>query len=113
MELRKARRYRLSVPAFYCWERADGILQEAQGITRDISSRGVFILGDALPPAGAHLELNVYLPSLSGTPRSVQLNGEGAVLRAGGAEVGQSGFAVEVIFHTESSDKDTVVRDIQ
>lgn len=113
MELRKTKRYRLSAPAFYCWERADGILQEAQGMTRDMSSRGVFILAESLPPPGAHLELKVYLPSLSGARRSVQLNGEGTVLRAGRAEVGQSGFAAEVILHTESSDSPTVLGDIQ
>ena len=113
MERRKTKRYRLSAPAFYCWERADGILQEAQGRVRDISSRGVFILAEALPSPGAHLELNVYLPSLGGTPRSVQLSGEGTVLRAGRSEVGQSGFAAEVIFHAESSDSATVLGDIQ
>lgn len=113
MELRKARRYCLSAPAFYCWERADGTLQEEQGITRDISHRGVFILAKELPPAGANLELNVYLPSIRGTPRSVQLNGEGTVVRVGTSEVGQSGFAAEVIFHTESSDSPTVLGDIQ
>jgi len=113
MELRKTKRYRLSAPAFYCWEREDGTLQEAQGTTRDISSRGVFILADALPPAGAHLELKVYLPSISGAPRSVQLNGEGTVLRAARAEVGRSGFAADVIFNTESSDSSTVLGDLQ
>ena len=113
MELRKSRRYCLSAPAFYCWERADGILHEAQGTIRDISSRGVFVIAEALPPPGAHLELNVYLPSLSGTPRSVQLTGEGTVLRVGRAGVGQAGFAAEVLFHTESSDSGTVLGDIQ
>jgi hypothetical protein len=113
MELRKTRRYRLSAPAFYCWERADGTLQEAQGTTCDISSRGVFVLTDALPPAGAHLELNVHLPSLSGTPSTVQLTGEGTVLRVARAGAGQSGFAADVTFHTESSDSPTVLGDIQ
>ena len=89
------------------------MLQEAQGRIRDISSRGVFILAEVLPSPGAHLELNVYLPSLSGTPRSVQLSGEGTVLRVARGEVGQSGFAAEVIFHAESSDSATVLGDIQ
>ena len=80
MELRKATRYRLNAPAFYWWESADGTLQEAQGITRDISDRGVFILAKQAPPAGVRVEVDVYLPAVSAAARSAQLHGEGAVL---------------------------------
>jgi hypothetical protein len=109
MELRKTRRYRLSAPAFYCWERADGTLQEAQGITRDISDRGVFIVARELPPVGKFVELDVHLPGGTGTARAAQLHGEGTVVRTSGPGAAASGFAAAVIFHPESSDTATVL----
>ena len=109
MELRKATRYRLHAPAFYCWESADGTLQEAQGITRDISDRGVFILAKQLPPVGVRVEVDVYLPAVSAAARSAQLHGEGAVLRTSEAQAKESGFAAAVVFHAESSDAATVL----
>jgi hypothetical protein len=104
MELRKARRYRLSEPVSYCWERADGTLQEAQAITHDISDRGVFILAKELPLPGARIELDVHLHGVTGTSRSAQLHGEGTVVRTSGRGTEVSGFAATVIFHTENSD---------
>lgn len=104
MELRKATRYRLNAPAFYWWESADGTLQEAHGVTRDISDRGVFIVTRHLPPAGVRVEIDVHLPSVSRAARSAQLHGEGAVLRSSEAEAGESGFAAAAVFHAESSD---------
>jgi len=104
MELRKAARYRVSAPAFYCWRRADGTLQEAQGISRDISDRGVFVLAKDLPPLGMHVELQVRLPAVPGTSRSAQLHGEGTVVRTSGRGARESGFAAAAVFHTGSSD---------
>jgi hypothetical protein len=109
MGLRKGKRYGLSAPAFYWFERADGTLQEAQGTTRDISGRGVFVVAELLPSPGAHVKLDVYLPSVGLRPRSVQLHGEGTVLRVGEVGTNHSGFAAEVLFHTESYDAATVL----
>jgi hypothetical protein len=104
MELRKATRYRVSAPALYWWQRADGTLQEAQGISRDISDRGVFVLAKDLPPPGVHVELQVHLPAVTGTSRSAQLYGEGTVVRLSGRGARESGFAAAAVFHTGSSD---------
>lgn len=66
---------------------------------------GAFIdSGFLLPSPGAHIEVDVYLPPLSPTARSVQLHGEGRVLRVNPAGTDPPGFAAEVLFHTESSD---------
>jgi hypothetical protein len=102
LNLRRGKRYPQSAAVSFWWERANGILQEGQGTTLDISSHGVFVVVTPPPPAGVHLELKVYLPSASGAPKSVQLHGEGKVVRVGrkGRELG---FAAEVIFQTESS----------
>jgi len=109
MELRRATRYRLNAPAFYWWESADGTLQEAQGITRDISDRGVFILAKQLPPAGARVEVDVHLPAVSTAARSAQLHGEGTVLRTCEAAAKEAGFAAAVVFHAESCDAAAVL----
>ena len=103
VDLRKAKRYPLSALVLFCWKRVDGILQEGEGTTRDISIRGVFIVAQSPPPPGVLLELDVYLSSLSGTPKSVQLHGEGKVIRVSGRQEPEPGFAVEATFQTENS----------
>jgi len=108
MELRKATRYLVSAPAFYWWDRADGTLQEGQGITLDISDRSVFILAKELPPVGKCVELDVHLPAVTGTARAALLHGEGTIVRTSGRGAKELGFAAAVVFQTESSDAATV-----
>jgi hypothetical protein len=104
MELRKAKRYSLSAPASFWWRRGDGVLQEGHGTTLDISTLGVFVVTTFFPPVGRHLEIEVHLPAASGVRRSVQLRGEGKVVRAGRIGPGsESGFAAQVIFQSPSS----------
>ena len=101
VELRKSRRYRLPAPVSFVWERPDGQLQEGKGTIRDISDRGVFIITDTVPPVGAHLDVDVHLPSLDVSSGAVQLHGEGVVVRVEtGADEGR-GFAARVVFQTE------------
>lgn len=102
MNLRKAKRYPVSAPVSFWWERADGILQEGRGTTLDISSLGVFIVAALSPPAGVHLEVEVSLPSASGAPKSVQLYGEGKVVRTG-RKGSEPGFAAAVVLQTPTS----------
>jgi hypothetical protein len=84
------------------WERPDGQLQEGKGTIRDISDRGVFITGDPIPQRGAHLDLEVYLPS-SEAGGAVQLHGEGTVIRVEREEGSPTGFAAAVAFQTGSA----------
>jgi hypothetical protein len=109
VELRKSRRYRLLAPAFFLWERPDGLLQEGRGTIRDISDRGVYITGDFLPPPGAHLDVEVYLPSLDVGSSAVQLHGEGIVVRVDRKPENINGFAASVAFQTEAASGPTVV----
>jgi len=109
MELRKATRYPVSAPVFYWWERSDGTLQEAQGITHDICDRGVFVLAKDVPPVGKCVELDVHLPAVAETARAALLHGEGTVVRTSGRGAKESGFAAAVVFQTESSDPATVL----
>ena len=108
VEPRKSKRYRLLAPVSFLWERPDGQLQEAKGTIRDISDRGVFITGDLVPQRGAHLDLEVYLPSLEVGGAAVKLHGEGTVIRVDREGV-PKGFAAAVAFQTEAASGPTVV----
>jgi len=101
VDLRHSRRYRVSAPASFLWERADGLLEETSGAIRDISDRGVFIVTDTVPPVGAHLDVDVHLPSLDVNSGAVQLHGEGVVVRVETSADEGRGFAARVVFQTE------------
>jgi hypothetical protein len=109
LELRKSRRYRLLAPASFLWKRPDGLLQQGRGSIRDISDRGVYVSGDVVPPPGAHLDVEVYLPSLEVGGGAVQLHGEGTVVRVDREAEGIRGFAATVAFQTEAASGPTVV----
>src|ERR1700683_2912640 len=100
VELRQSRRFRLLAPAFFLWERPDGLLQEGEGSIRDISYRGVFITGDEAPPIGAHIDVDVYLPSLGAGSGAINLHGEGTVVRVDREGKITKGFAAAVVFET-------------
>jgi len=102
MDLRRAKRYPLSAPVSFWWERADGILQEGRGTTLNISGLGVFIVATLSPPAGMHVEVEVSLPAAIGAPKAIQLHGEGRVVHVG-RRGSESGFAAAVLFQAQSS----------
>ncbi len=109
VELRKSKRYRLLAPVSFLWKRPDGLLQEGTGTIRDISDRGVFIIGETGPPVGAHLDVEVYLPSLETGGGAVQLHGEGTVMRVDREAEYTKGFAAVVAFQTGAASGPTVV----
>lgn len=109
MELRKSRRYRPVAQAVFAWEGGDGLLREARGAIRDISDRGVYITAGLAPPLGARLDVNVLLPPPEAGSSSVELQGEGTVVRIDREAEGIKGFAAAVAFHTESASGPTVV----
>jgi hypothetical protein len=108
VELRKSRRYRLPAPASFLWERLDGLLEEGRAMIRDVSDRGVYVTGDITPPLGAHLEVDVYLPSVEVGGGSVQLHGEGTVVRVDREAEGVKGFAASVAFQPGAASGPTV-----
>ncbi len=90
-------------------------MQEGNGTVRDISDRGVFVSGEVIPPAGARLDVDVYLPSLQSSGSSVHLHGEGIVVRVDRRAEIPKGFAAAVSFQTEGAAGPTILspRDIQ
>jgi hypothetical protein len=108
IELRKAKRYRLSAPAFFLWAPQGGKPQSGRGVTRDINASGVYILADDLPPVGALVQLDILLPKLEDPGFGMSLAGEGVVLRveprgSQGAGTSKAGFAASVQFYPEAS----------
>ncbi len=100
-ELRKTKRYQLNAPVRFSWEGSDGQSQMFEGVTRDISMRGVFVLSAALPQVAACLELDVYMPAVSARGRAVKLHGEGRAIRIEPQLREGRGFAAEIFFESE------------
>ncbi|MGD0157999.1 MAG: hypothetical protein ABSB50_18065 [Terracidiphilus sp.] len=108
IELRKAKRYRLSAPVFFLWGPQEGKPQSSQGVTRDINTSGVYILADKLPTVGTLIQLDILLPKLDEPGFGMSLAGEGVVLRvephgSQGAGTSKAGFAASVQFYPEAS----------
>ena len=96
MEKRKRIRYRLDAPVLFYWESAERKRLQGEGITRDISVAGIFIVSPTCPPVDAYVEFEVVLPSLAGIKTVVHIKGEAGVMRVdhpvGGK--GENGFAI-------------------
>jgi hypothetical protein len=94
MERRKITRYPLSVPVLFTWRGKSGPLHRGEGMTRDISASGAYVLSVASPPLRAVLKVEFTLPRPSGKGRT-RIKGKLVVLRVdGNAKVGKRiGFA--------------------
>ena len=81
METRKDIRYRLDAPAVFSWEGLNQRLFHGEGITRDISVQGAYILTTTMPPADCPLHVDILLPSLTGMTSTMRINGKARVVR--------------------------------
>jgi hypothetical protein len=75
----------------FWWEEPDGNRREGSGVTRDISTIGIYVVSSSCPPPGVRVQLQVSLPSLHGTLPGWRLDAEGQVVRV---EAEDDGFAV-------------------
>jgi hypothetical protein len=96
VELRTIVRYRLGAPVVFSWRGQGPVRLQGEGITRDISARGAFILTPTSPPAEVMVMMEIFLPPLRDAGQSVRLVTEGRVIRIEhpAAETAQDGFAV-------------------
>jgi PilZ domain-containing protein len=80
-EQRKARRFALEAPVVFSWSDGQTVCEGA-GFSRDISTRGLFVIVcSAAPLLACQVELMVLLPPLSpGTP-AMRLRSSGSVVR--------------------------------
>ena len=98
MEQRKEKRFELTARTTFRWESSQGIAKNGEGTTRDISANGVFVLSDEEPLPGTSIEVDIFLPSLSGRKIAILLHGMGKVVRTTHALVTKNGFAAQVNF---------------
>ena len=81
MEMRKEIRYRLDAPAVFSWESARHRRFKGEGITRDISVQGAFILTATMPPPDCQVQVDLLLPSLTGMKGMMRITGKARVIR--------------------------------
>jgi hypothetical protein len=95
MEARASVRYRFGTPAVFCWEGFAGSRLKGEGVTRDISVGGAYILTSTLPPCKAVIQLEIFFNSPA-TGRQVKIATEGRVLRVEhpAENTARGGFAV-------------------
>ena len=96
MEMRREIRYRLDAPALFTWESAQHRPLQGEGITRDISVFGAFIVTPTCPPVDVPIQVEVVLPSLTGLKPVIRVSGAARVLRVDHSSKGEgeNGFAV-------------------
>jgi hypothetical protein len=96
MEMRKDIRYRLDAPAVFSWEGARHRRFQGEGITRDISVQGAFILTATMPPPDCPVQVDLLLPSLTGVMTTMRISGKATVIRVEhpSTETWIHGFAV-------------------
>lgn len=100
-ELRAAERFQLRLPVNFSWPLRGQQTQTGEGLTRDISSRGLFVSARNGPRIGASLrfEFNLAPDDLSS---AVQVEGKGQVVRVEHGPLKQriTGFAVRNLSFT-------------
>ena len=96
MEMRKEMRYRMDAPTLFSWKNGHKKRRRGEGITRDISGFGAFILTPTCPPVNVPIQMEVLLPSLSGQKAVIRVRGTARVLRVEHQSDGktENGFAV-------------------
>jgi hypothetical protein len=96
MEMRKEIRYRLDAPAVFSWEGARHRRFQGEGITRDISVQGAFIMTASMPPPDCPVQVDLLLPSLTGAQGMMRITGKARVIRVEhpSSETWIHGFAV-------------------
>lgn len=80
-EMRKEMRYRLDAPAVFSWEGARQRRFQGEGITRDISVQGAFILTATMPPPDCAVQVDLLLPSLTDVKGMMRITGKARVIR--------------------------------
>src|ERR1700733_14101357 len=83
LERRRQIRFALHAPVHYSWIDRDGVIHQGEGLSRDISSHGVYIYADwdVQPPSDADIQVDISLHSFSETERIVYMSGNAKVIR--------------------------------
>ncbi|MFY9532146.1 MAG: hypothetical protein WBC04_10210 [Candidatus Acidiferrales bacterium] len=94
-ERRKSIRYRVGAPALFYWKSGRGDRFRGEGITRDISVAGAYIISATCPPTDLPVDLEIILPS--GLKWKRRIKAKTRVLRVehGVGGRARSGFSVK------------------
>ena len=74
-------RFRLQLPVVFSWLDENGKQQIGEGCSRDLSSGGVRVNSENVPPVGASVEMNVCLPQPGWQIAPAELHARGRVVR--------------------------------
>jgi hypothetical protein len=80
LEHREHTRYGVRALVDFEWM-DEGVLRMGRGLTRDISTKGMFIYSDSEPPPKADLQVKVSFHSAAEVPPNVQLRAKALVVR--------------------------------
>lgn len=81
MELRNEFRYALSLKALFLWSDENGALQTAEGITRDLSTKGAFVYSPISPPQYSRVRMGLDLALPGGTDARLHISVKGRIVR--------------------------------
>ena len=98
MDQRQSKRYQLKTAVKISWESPQDGICRGEGVTRDISPSGVFVLTHNRLPLGATVKLEVVLPSSRKEASGASLRTRGHVVRSeqlGFAAVAEMGFRMQ------------------
>ena len=79
-ERRRTIRYRMRTPVIFRWKGPDNVRLQGEGVTRDMSVAGVFVLTAMCPPANAVVQMEVLLPLSDGASK-MRMKSDMTVLR--------------------------------
>lgn len=98
VERRLALRYAVSADVLFSWEER-GAYTKGEGVTRDMSTHGLFVYSSILPPESAPVRIEVVFPPLLERGMPVRIKVRGRVTRVEEELAGalQSGFAVSSV----------------
>ena len=106
MERRNAVRYRLRVPAVFRWEN-EGVCSHNEGLTRDISVKGAYLLSNGCPPLRCDVKVGIIVSGSAGNPVA-WLRGAMQVSRIDDQSDGSHGFSLTGTPFTLSSEEEGV-----
>jgi len=98
VDQRQNNRYQLKTAVKFSWESPQNGICRGEGVTRDISPSGVFVLTDERLPLGTTVKLEFTLPSPRNAPSGAFLRTRGHIVRAeqlGFAAVAEMGFRMQ------------------
>lgn len=90
---RVAERYTVNLFTVFSWVSGERQAKAAEGITRDVSSLGLYIMANTVPPLASQMWFEIRLPEVGRKSPELRICGEGEVCRVEMSD-DANGFAV-------------------